>query len=143
VASGVNNTVSLSGAFVLFTPTNPNDSPLTFTYTLHDAVTNTDDTGTVTVTTATATPFTLQIVDKDGPTFAGGNTTLTVDFVGVPNQDYVIEYSIDGMATWTPYPSNPVNTGASGSFFITLTAVGQDKTTGPGNWNSMVFRARK
>jgi len=136
VTNGPTCTVSISGASVLFTPDGTSNSD-TFTYTLLDSVSGANDTGTVTVTT-NATPFTLQIVDKQGPTFNGTNTSLTVDFVGVPNQSYTIDYSID-LNTWTSYPGNPVSTGATGSFAITLTASG-DQT---GAWSSMFFRATR
>jgi MBG domain (YGX type)/Cadherin-like beta sandwich domain len=135
VQSGTGNTVSMSGAFVFYTPNDPTASdPLTFTYTLSDAATSTTDTGTVTVNTTAPAPFTLTIVDIPSPAmFDGTNTSITVDFVSVPNQTInPFEYSTDLM-TWTSVGS--VSTGSTGSFAVTITTPGDHAA----QWNAGMF----
>ena len=115
-----------------FTPSNA--SPETFTYTLSYG--GQTATGTVTVTTEAAAPsFTLQIVKVGTATYSAPNTTVTHDFIGVPNQTYAVEYSTD-LTNWTSAGNQ--NTGATGSFSVTLTASG-DLTSA---WNAMFFRAK-
>ena len=129
VSSGTGNTVTESGAFVFYTPSNPAaGAPLTFTYTVSDGTST--DTAIVTVSTGAAQPFALQIVAKQGPTYNSGTdtTTLTVEFVSGPGELLTVEYSLDS-SSWMNYPNNPVSTGPSGSFLITLTAAGDQ--TGP------------
>ena len=133
VASGSGNTVSLCGAFVCYTPDNPSDATdKTFTYTLLDSSTSTNDTGTVTVHTAGAQSFSLDIIDIPAPpSYDGTNTSATVDFVSVPNQNLLIEYSTN-LTTWTSagtYPSS------NGSFSVTITAVGDHVS----EWNAGLF----
>jgi hypothetical protein len=137
VANGTGS-AEIRGAFVLFSPS----SAVTdnFTYTLTDSVTGKTATATVTVTTETEAPaFTLQIVKVGTAAFAGGNTTVTHDFIGVPGQTYLVEYKGDlAEASWTSAGAQP--TGSTGSFSVTFTKAG-DHTT---DWNgSMFFQARR
>jgi hypothetical protein len=137
VTAGVGNSVEIVGSNVFFEASTPSASaPLTFTYALHDSSSGADDTGTVTVTTVAATPFLLQIVQAGTPSYDLPNdqTTVSVDLQGVPNQNLTVQYSTD-MMTWTTYVPNPVNTGATGSFNITIIV--------PGNQNSFFFQATR
>jgi hypothetical protein len=130
VTSGEGNTASIGGEFVLFVPSE--SSPETFSYTLSDGTVTA--TGTVTVTTEGAAPtFTLQIVQPGTPVQGGGQTSVTHNFVGIPNQTLAIEYSTD-LSTW--HSTGNHSTGATGSFTVTVSAAGSH------NWNSMFFRAR-
>jgi hypothetical protein len=142
VTSGTGNSVSLSGEFVVYTPDTPSDSaPLTFTYTLTDAASGTTDTGMVTVTTVAPVPYPMDIVQVGVATYSSGNdtTSITMGFNSVPNQNLLVEYSTD-LNTWAPYASNPVFTGATGSFAVTVTAPGNQVTL----WNAaMFFRATR
>jgi hypothetical protein len=134
--AGVGNAVQLDGADVLFEIVS-GASPWTFTYTLTDTVANKTTTATVTVSDgATEQPFSLQIVRIGSAAFDGTNTSVTHDFVGVPNQTYLIEYSTD-LASWTSAGNQ--STGASGSFAVTISRAGNFASA----WNSaMFFRAR-
>jgi hypothetical protein len=134
VSQGTGTAASISGAFVLFTPSSTGSD--SFTYTVTDSVSGKTATGTVTVTTETSAPaFTLQIVGVGTAVFAGGNTSVTHDFIGVPNQTYTVEYSTD-LTNWTSAGNQ--STGSTGSFSVTLTKAGDSAAT----WNgSMFFRA--
>lgn len=140
VTPGSGNGVSIGGAFVFFTP-NPSTSSETFTYTLTDTTNNTTDTVTVTVNTAapSSTPFTLNLVYQGTATFDGANTTKEVDFIAVPGQSIIVEYSTD-LLNWTPANGGaPMSTGTTGSFFTILSAPGNQTST----WNAaMYFRGR-
>jgi len=130
VTSGQGNSATVSGAFVLFAPSDA--SPETFTYTLSDGTTTA--TGTVTVTTeANAPPFSLQIIQAGTPSQGGGQTSVTHNFIGIPNQTLAIEYSTN-LVNWTSLGNH--STGATGSFTATITEAGTP------NWSSMFFRAR-
>ena len=134
VASGLGNTAVLSGVSIQFTPSN--GSTDTFTYTVTDGTKTA--TATVTITTETQAPaFTLQFVKQGMATFAGGNTTVTHDFLGVPGQTYLVEYATDLTGAWTSAGNQ--NTGATGSFSVTFTKSGDVAA----DWNAhMFFRAR-
>ena len=134
--AGAGNAAQLDGSDVLFEVLS-GASPWTFTYTLTDTVANKTASATVTVGDgATVQPFSLQIVRIGTATFNGTNTSLTHDFIGVPNQTYFIEYSTD-LATWTSVGNQ--STGASGSFSVTIARAGNVASA----WNSaMFFRAR-
>lgn len=108
----------------------------TFTYTVTDGAKTA--TATVTITTEVAPPsFTLQIVKVGTATFAGGNTTVTHDFIGVPGQTYLVEYTTDLAGAWTSAGNQ--STGATGSFSVTFTKSGDVAA----DWNAhMFFRAR-
>ena len=133
VTSGSGNT-EIAGAFIKFTPSSaPTD---TFTYTVsYGGMTAT---GTVTITTETEAPtFRLQIVKVGAATFAGGNTTVTHDFIGVPNQTYLVEYATDLNGAWTSAGNQ--STGPTGSFSVNFTKSGDVAA----DWNAhMFFRAR-
>ena len=135
VANGT-GAASISGAFVLFTPSAAaSDS---FSYTVTDAITGKTAAGTVTVTTEAAPPsFDLQIVGQGTASYNGTQTSITMDFIGVPNQSYTVEYKGDlAEASWTS--AGAQSTGSTGSFSVTFTKAG-DHTT---DWNgSMFFRA--
>jgi hypothetical protein len=136
VTSGLNNTATLAGAFIQFTPSNAAED--TFTYTVSDGAKSA--TATVRVETETQAPsFDLQIVKVGTADFAAGNTTVTHDFIGVPGQTYLVEYKGDlAEASWTS--AGAQSTGSTGSFSVTFTKAG-DHTT---DWNgSMFFQARR
>ena len=136
VTSGLNNTATLAGAFIQFTPSSASTD--TFTYTVSYG--GKTATATVTVTTETQAPtFTLQIVKVGTAIYAGGTTTVTHDFIGVPGQTYLVECK-GGLAeaSWTS--AGAQSTGSTGSFSVTFTKAG-DHTT---DWNgSMFFQARR
>ena len=135
VANGT-GAASINGAFVLFTPSAAaSDS---FSYTVTDAITGKTATGTVSVTTeATPPAFDLQIVGRGTASYNGIQTSITMDFIGVPNQTYLLEYKGElTEATWTSAGAR--STGSTGSFSVTFTKAG-DHTA---DWNgSMFFRA--
>jgi len=139
VTSGTGNTVTISGAFVQYVPTTPGDSAdLTFTYVSTDGTESA--TATVTVSTVAAGDFTLDIVEivtaADYDSMAD-ETTVTIEFAGVPNQNYEIQYSTD-MTNWSDFETFP--TGAHGTFNATFTAAGDFETA----WNNgMFFRAKR
>ena len=135
VTAGTDNSVSISGAFVFYTPSTPADSaPLTFTYVLSNG-TATTAIGTVTVSTVAATTFTLEFLRLVSSTYdSGANTTaITVELAGVPGQNYTIEYSTN-ISGWSSLPA-PVSTGSTGTFNVSLTALG--------NVSNMFFRATR
>ena len=94
--------------------------------------------GTLTITTETEAPtFRLQIVKVGAATFAGGNTTVTHDFIGVPNQTYLVEYATDLNGPWTSAGNQ--STGTTGSFSVNFTTSGDVAA----DWTAhMYFRAR-
>jgi hypothetical protein len=136
VTGGAGNTASynVGDRFIQFTPSSGASD--TFTYTVTDGVSTA--TATVTITTETQAPtFTLQIVKVGTASFAGGNTTVTHDFIGVPNQTYLVEYATDLNGAWTSAGNQ--NTGTTGSFSVTFTKSGDVAA----DWNAhMFFRAR-
>jgi hypothetical protein len=136
VTNGSGNTVTLAGAFIQFTPSSAATDTFTYTVTYEGKTA----TATVTITTETEAPaFTLQIVKVGTAAFAGENTTVTHDFIGVPGQTYLVEYKGDlAEASWTS--AGAQSTGSTGSFSVTFTKAG-DHTT---DWNgSMFFQARR
>jgi len=134
VTSGSGNTATVAGAYIQFTPSSASTD--TFTYTVTDGTKTA--TATVTITTETQAPsFDLQIMKVGTATLAGANTTVTHDFIGVPNQTYLIEYTTNLSGAWTSAGNQ--NTGATGSFSVTFTKSGDFVT----EWNThMFFRAR-
>jgi len=136
VTSGSGNTATLAGVYIQFTPSSaPTD---TFTYTVsYGGMTAT---GTVTITTETQAPsFDLQIVKLGTATFsvARNETTVRHDFIGVPKQNYLVEYSTD-LTIWTPVQGSQY-TGDNGSFSVNFTKSGDVAA----DWNAhMFFRAR-
>jgi len=134
VTSGSGNTATVAGAYIQFTPSSASTD--TFTYTVTDGTKTA--TATVTITTETEAPtFRLQIVKVGAATFAGGNTTVTHDFIGVPNQTYLVEYATDLAGNWTSAGNQ--STGATGSFSVTFTKSGDVAA----DWTAhMYFRAR-
>jgi hypothetical protein len=135
VANGTGS-AEIRGAFVLFSPSSAGTD--NFTYTVTDSVTGKTATGTVTITTETEAPaFTLQIVKVGTAIFGGSNTTITHDFIGVPNQNYLVEYATDLNGAWTSAGNQ--STGATGSFSVTFTKAGDFAA----DWTAhMYFRAR-
>lgn len=134
VTSGSGNTATLAGVFIRFTPSSASTD--TFTYTVSDGTRTA--TGTVTVTTETEAPvFNLQIVQVGTATLLGGTTTVTHDFIGVPNQTYLVEYATDLAGAWTSVGNQ--STGVTGSFSVSITKSGDFVS----EWNEhMFFRAR-
>jgi autotransporter-associated beta strand protein len=134
VTSGSGNTATLAGVFIQFTPSSASTD--TFTYTVSDGTKTA--TGTVTVTTETEAPvFNLQIVQVGTAVLLGGSTTVTHDFIGVPNQTYLVEYATDLAGAWTSVGNQ--STGVTGSFSLSITKSGDFVS----EWNEhMFFRAR-
>ena len=88
----------------------------------------------LTVTTeANAPAFSLQIIQAGTPSQGGGQTSVTHNFIGIPNQTLAIEYSTN-LVNWTSLGNH--STGATGSFTVTVNEAGSP------NWGSMFFRAR-
>jgi len=133
VTNGSGNSAEIDGGDILFSPGGA--SPETFTYTVSDGTKSA--TATVTVTTESSAPtFSLQIVKVGTATFSAPNTSVTHDFIGVPNQTYAVEYSTD-LTNWTSAGNR--STGATGSFSLNITKSGDVAA----DWNAhMFFRAR-
>jgi hypothetical protein len=133
VQPGTGNTVSISGAFVLFS-SSPEGSD-TFTYTLSNG--SETSTATVTIDDKESTPFTLRLIRKGTAEFDGTQTLVSHDFIGSPNTTYTVDYSTD-LQGWTSTGGHP--TGETGSFTVIITKPG-DQTSA---WNTqMFFRATK
>jgi len=134
VTSGSGNTATVTGAYIQFTPSSASTD--TFTYTVTDGTKTA--TATVTITTETQAPsFDLQIVKVGTATYSGGNTTVTHDFIGVPGQTYLVEYTTNLSGAWTSAGSQSTRT--TGSFSVTITKSGDFRS----EWNThMFFRAR-
>jgi len=134
VINGSGNSAEIDGGDILFTP--GGSSPETFTYVLSYG--SQTAIGTVTVTTESSAPtFALQIAKVGTATYSAPNTTVTHDFIGVPNQTYALEYTTDLNGTWTR--AGDPSTGATGSFSVTITKSGDVAA----DWNAhMFFRAR-
>ena len=94
--------------------------------------------GVVTVTAqGSATPFTLQIVRLGTPVYATPRTSLSVDFIGVPGQNYQVEWS-NNLSAWNS--AGLISTGLTGSFTVTFSAEGNHVAA----WTqSMFFRAKR
>jgi uncharacterized protein (DUF2141 family) len=124
----------VAGAYIQFTPSSASTD--TFTYTVSDGTKTA--TGTVTITTETQAPtFTLQIVKVGTATFSAPNTSVNHDFIGVPNQTYLVEYATDLNGAWTSAGNQ--STGPKGSFSVIFTKTGNVVA----DWNAhMFFRAR-
>jgi hypothetical protein len=133
VTSGSGNNAEIAGVFIQFTPSSASTDTITYTVSYGGMTA----TGTVTITTETQAPtFTLQIVKVGTAAFAGGNTTVTHDFIGVPGQTYLVEYATDLNGTWTSAGNQ--STGTKGSFSVIFTKSGDVAA----DWNAhMFFRA--
>lgn len=115
----------------------PSSSPTeAFGYVLSDGISTAD--GVVHVSLADILPaFTLQIVGRGQPVFDGSRTTLAMDFIGVPGQDYQVEWS-ENLSTWNP--AGVHSTGSTGSFTVNFAADGDHIES----WSrSLFFRARR
>jgi len=134
VTSGSGNNAEIAGVFIKFTPSSASTD--TFTYTVTDGTKTA--TATVTITTETQAPsFDLQIVKVGAATFGGSNTTITHDFIGVPNQTYLVEYATNLEGPWISAGNQ--STGPTGSFSVNFTTSGDVAA----DWNAhMFFRAR-
>jgi hypothetical protein len=135
VTNGSGNSAQIDGGDMLFTP--GGSSPETFTYVLSYG--SQTSIGTLTVTTETsAPPFALQIAKVGTATYSAPNTTVTHDFIGVPNQTYLVEYTTDLQnGPWTS--AGDQSTGTTGSFSLNITKSGDVAA----DWNArMFFRAR-
>ena len=137
VASGPTGTASKRGDMITFTPTEA--TPETFTYAVTDGTST--NTGTVTVTFSDANTnapviFDLQLVGMGDAAYNGTNTTITHSFLAVPNQTVAVEYKGElNEPSWSP--AGTKNSGASGSFTVDFSKVGNHVT----DWNgSMFFR---
>ena len=126
--------LAIRGQFILFLPTTNGEETLTYT------VSNGTATSTATVTLtgeASAPPFSLAVIKRGTAAFSGGYTSVTHDFLGVPNQTYRIQYTTD-LSSWTTAPDQ--SSGSTGSFSVTFTQSGDLAAA----WNSqMFFRATK
>jgi len=126
--------LAIRGQFILFLPTTNGQETLTYT------VSNGTATSTATVTLtgeASAPPFSLEVIKRGTAAVSGDSTSVTHDFLGVPNQTYRIQYSTN-LSTWTTAPDQ--SSGATGSFSVTFTQSGNFAAA----WNSqMFFRATK
>jgi hypothetical protein len=135
VRAGAGSAARIINFFVQFTPSS--ETTDTFTYTVSDGTGSA--TATVTITTEAQAPsFTLQIVKVGAATFVGGNTTVTHDFIGVPNQTYLVEYTTNlENGPWTSAGNQ--STGTTGSFSVNFTTSGDVAA----DWTAhMYFRAR-
>jgi hypothetical protein len=136
VTSGSGNSVvyNVGDLLILFTPSSASTDTITYTVSYGGMTA----TGTVTITTETEAPaFTLEIVKVGTAAFAGGNTTVTHDFIGVPNQTYLVEYATDLNGPWTSAGNQ--STGTTGSFSVNFTTSGDVAA----DWTArMFFRAR-
>jgi hypothetical protein len=134
VRAGAGSAARIINFFVQFTPSS--ETTDTFTYTVSDGTKSA--TATVTITTEAQAPeFRLQIVKLGTVNFAGGNTTVKHDFIGVPNQTYLVEYATDLNGAWISAGNQ--STGATGSFSVTFTKTGDFAA----DWTAhMYFRAR-
>ena len=136
VTNGSGNSAQIDGGDILFTP--GGSSPETFTYVLSYG--SQTSIGTVTVTTESSAPtFSLQIVKVGTANFSAPNTSVTHDFIGVPSQTYLVEYTTDlENGPWTSAGNQ--STGATGSFSVNFTKLGENVAV---DWNrGMFFRAR-
>jgi len=113
----------------------PSVAAASSTYTV--TATNAGGSTTTTLTIKIVSPaFTLTITRVGVAQYSSPNTTVTHDFIGVPNQTYLIEYSTD-LVNWTSVGNQ--NTGVTGSFSVTITKSGNVAS----DWNRhMFFRAR-
>jgi hypothetical protein len=140
VLAGSGNRVFLGAeedaGWIFFAPsTAPSE---VFGYVVSDGVSIAN--GVVTVTAqGSATPFTLQFVRRGIPVYDNINnrTSLSVDFIGVPGQNYQVEWSTD-LSTWNS--AGLISTGLTGSFTVTFSAAGDHVAA----WTqSMFFRAKR
>jgi hypothetical protein len=126
--------LAIRGQFILFLPATTGEETLTYT------VSNGTATATATVTLtgeASAPSFSLEVIKRGTAAFSGGSTSVTHDFLGVPNLTYRIQYSTD-LSSWTTAPDQ--SSGSTGSFSVTFTQSGDFAAS----WNSqMFFRATK
>jgi hypothetical protein len=135
VQPGNGSTATLSGRFILFSPSSaPTD---TITYTLSNGSETSTATVAVTQEAGGPTPFALQITERGVAEFNGSHTVVSHDFIGEPNQTYHIEYT-SNLQQWISTGNHP--TGVTGSFFATFTQAGNHVS----DWNGqMFFRATK
>jgi hypothetical protein len=81
--------------------------------------------------------FSLTITKVGVAQYSSPNTTVTHDFIGVPHQTYLVEYTTDLAGAWTSVGNQ--STGTTGSFSVTITKSGNVAS----DWNRhMFFRAR-
>ena len=98
---------------------------------------NSTATATVTVSTVDATPFSLALLRViSAPVFANNQTSVTIEFAGVPGQTYQIECSTN-LGDWSA--PQAVATGSTGTFEATFTKDGNQLPA----WNSLFFRATR
>lgn len=138
VIAGTGNSVFLGeeedDGWIFFTPSHSTTEA--FGYVISDGVSNAN--GVVTVNAQGANPpFTLQFVRTGIPIFDGNQTSLGMDFIGVPGQNYQVEWSAD-LITW--HSSGIVPTGLTGSFTVSIVLAGNHVS----EWKqSMFVRARR
>jgi uncharacterized repeat protein (TIGR03803 family) len=82
-------------------------------------------------------PIPFQIFNAGRATYNGSETSITIGFLSVPNQNLSLEYSTN-LVAWALFAGNPANSGTLGLFFVTFTAAGDQTLL----WNrAMYFRA--
>jgi hypothetical protein len=138
VAAGAGNAVylgtGLDAGWILFVPSHAASE--TFTYTVSDGVSSASVAVTVSAVGSMPT-FQLHMVKRGTATFDGSQTTSSLDFAGVPGQQYQVEYSTD-LAQWLS--AGTISTGPTGSFTVLLSRPGNFAAA----WNSsLFFRARR
>ncbi len=138
VVAGNGNSVFLGeeedSEWIFFTPSYSTTEA--FGYVISDGISHAN--GVVTVTAQGSNPpFTLQFVRNGIPIFDGNQTSLAMDFIGVPGQNYQVEWSSD-LVTW--HSSGIVPTGLTGSFTVSIVLMGNHVA----EWKQRMFvRARR
>jgi len=138
VVSGSGNSVILGeeedNGWIFFTPSNSTTDA--FGYVISDGVSTANGVVTVNVQGANP-PFTLQFVRNGIPVYDGSQTSLAMDFIGVPGQNYQVEWSSD-LITW--HSAGTVPTGLTGSFTVSIVQAGNHVS----EWKQRMFvRARR
>jgi hypothetical protein len=138
VVPGIGNNVILGeeedDGWIFFTPSNSTTDA--FGYVISDGISTAN--GVVTVNALGVNPpFTLQFVRNGIPVYDGNQTSLAMDFIGVPGQNYQVEWSSD-LITW--HSSGTVPTGLTGSFTVSIIQAGNHVS----EWKQRMFvRARR
>lgn len=138
VAPGTGNTVFLGeeedAGWIFFMPS-PNSTE-EFTYVVSDGLSTASAVVTV-ASLAESIAFTLQVVGRGIPVFDGVRTSMSMDFIGVPGQNYEIQWSKD-LNTWVSAGTSA--SGLTGSFTVNISGDGDHLNS----WNqSLFFRAKR
>jgi hypothetical protein len=138
VTPGTGNTVFLGeeedAGWIIFMPS-PNSTE-EFIYVVSDGLSTAYALVTVSAL-AEATAFTLQVVRRGIPVFDGARTSISMDFIGVPGQNYQIQWSED-LETWVSADTGA--SGRTGSFTVNISSEGDHLNS----WNQrLFFRAKR